>query len=111
MWWWMYLDSASEALSPRPCAATLLQPDFARSALEKAGSCDVCRPIAYLDLKRLGKLLAAQVDRVVDEVSFLAPSDYCYQNISSLRSDTTVRSLLYLSKSRTIPPNISECYK
>lgn len=73
-WGSKYAENAIAALSERPCGDTVLaqSASWAEASLKGLSwSCSNCPPIVLLTLERFGKALAAEVDRLIDNVSNL----------------------------------------
>jgi hypothetical protein len=68
-WWYDYMQSAATALQDRPVGVMVLDPDLMDSAVTIANLCPKCSPRAFSDMRGFVKMFAAQVDRVVEEVS------------------------------------------
>jgi len=74
-WWFTYLGSASSALSQKPSGSSVTSDSTLLAALNEASACNKCSSKAYSDLARFSKLLAAAVDKKVEEIS--KTYDFC----------------------------------
>lgn len=68
-WFWDYLQTLGEALEEKPWGGEAKRPELGDEHLRKTTNCPKCGPKAFGELRAFTNLLAAEVDRVVSEVS------------------------------------------
>lgn len=67
-WFMRYLATVRKALRMRPRADTLENPALVNAALNIPMMCQACRATMFSDLRMFNKLLAAEVERVLEEI-------------------------------------------
>lgn len=65
------MDLAASALLEKPCGETIIQSEFSTPAFEKAMACNGCRTSFLPQIQMFNRLFAAEVERVIGDVSFL----------------------------------------
>lgn len=68
-WWLDYMSEAGADLVIRPRGITVMEPAIVNKALERATSCAVCRKSVIPGMKEFIAMFAAEVERVISEVS------------------------------------------
>ena len=71
-----YQDSVIDALRVRPCAETLMNPEWIEGMVRKAGSCQNCRDRAPRNMAAYAKELAVPINEIISDVCAFIRSWY-----------------------------------